>query len=71
VVFIEVRQRRSMDFGGALASVTWHKQSKLIKTAQHFLLTHKKLSQHPCRIDVLTLQGIPPTIDWIKNAISQ
>ncbi len=70
LVFIEVRQRRSMAFGGALASVTWAKQKKLIKSAQHFQWTQKTLSNHPCRIDVLTLQGTPPNIDWIKNAIS-
>ncbi|OGV48205.1 MAG: YraN family protein [Legionellales bacterium RIFCSPHIGHO2_12_FULL_42_9] len=69
LVFIEVRQRRSMMFGGALASITDVKQKKLIKSVQHYQLTQKKLSKNPCRIDVLTLQGTPPKIDWIKNAI--
>ena len=70
LVFIEVRQRRSMAFGGALASITSAKQKKLIKSAQHYQCSHKQLSKNPCRIDVLTLQGTPPKIDWIKNAIS-
>ena len=69
LVFIEVRQRCSMTYGGALASVTWAKQKKLIKSAQHYQWT-QKMSENPCRIDVLTLQGTPPKIDWIKNAIS-
>lgn len=69
LVFIEVRQRRSMAFGGALASVTAAKQKKLIKSAQHYQWT-QKISESLCRIDVLTLQGTPPNIDWIKNAIS-
>ena len=70
LVFVEVRQRSSMAFGGALASITPAKQRKIIKAAQHFQLTQKQLSNNPCRIDVLTLQGTPPNIDWIKNAIT-
>ena len=70
LVFIEVKQRSSMAYGGALASITWAKQKKLIKSAQHYQMTQKKWSNTPCRIDVLTLQGTPPKIDWIKNAIS-
>ena len=70
LVFVEVRQRSSMAFGGALASITATKQKKIIKAAQHFQLTHKQLSNNPCRIDVLTLQGTAPNIDWIKNAIT-
>ena len=70
LVFIEVRQRSSMAFGGALASVTREKQKKLIKSAQYYQLTQKNQSKKPCRIDLLTLQGTPPTIDWIKNICS-
>ena len=69
LVFVEVKQRRSMAFGGALASVTWAKQTKLIRSVKHYQWTQKR-SNNPCRIDILTLQGIPPTIDWIKNAVS-
>src|SRR3990167_4768095 len=63
LVFIEVRQRGSMAFGGALASITGAKQQKLIKSAQHYQCMQKKPSKNPCRIDVLTLQGTPPKID--------
>ena len=70
LVFVEVKQRRSMAFGGALASVTWQKQKKIIKTAQYYQLTQKQSQNLPCRFDLLTLQGTPPIIDWIKNAIN-
>ena len=69
LVFIEVRQRRSMRFGGALESIHRDKQRKMILSAQQFQQAHKQWSDVPCRIDVLTLQGEPPVIDWIKNAI--
>jgi putative endonuclease len=70
LVFVEVRQRRSMAYGGALASIGVTKQRKIIYSAQHYQLAQPQFSKQPCRIDVLTLQGVPPRIDWIKNAIS-
>lgn len=70
LVFVEVKKRRSDKFGGAIASITPSKQKKIIKTAQYYQLNHK---QHynitACRFDVVTLQGEPPQIDWIKNCI--
>ena len=68
LVFVEVRARVSTAFGGALASVTYNKQRKLMKTASLFLLTNKLYDKQPIRFDVLSLQGQPPTISWIKNA---
>ncbi|MFX7820786.1 YraN family protein, partial [Acinetobacter baumannii] len=37
LVFVEVRRRKNDRFGGAAASVTWHKQQKLIRAAQWYL----------------------------------
>ena len=34
LVFVEVRYRKHQNFGGAAASVNYHKQQKLIKAAQ-------------------------------------
>ncbi len=68
LVFIEVRARVSNAFGGALASVTYNKKQKLIKTATLFLLTEKFHDKQPIRFDVLSIQGKPPIITWIKNA---
>lgn len=66
LVFVEVRWRRSERFGGALASVDYRKQQRLVRTAQHYLLTHPRWQQAPCRFDVLALGSGPEgvQIDW-------
>jgi len=69
LVFVEVRHRKSQDFGGALESVDHRKQAKLRRTAEHYLTRFKK-SDCPCRFDILCVNGDlnQPDIDWIKNA---
>lgn len=67
VVFIEVRCRKSMLFGGAAASVDRKKQMKLIRTAQYYLMSHVAYANKPCRFDVVAIQK-DQEIDWIKNA---
>lgn len=68
IVFVEVRARASSAFGGALASVTPQKIKKLLKTASLYLLSHKLTNNRPVRFDVVSIDGRPPTISWIKNA---
>ncbi len=68
LVFVEVRQRASGAFGGALSSVTHRKQQKLIKTAQLYLMVNNWHNQYPIRFDVLSMEGVPIEINWIKNA---
>jgi putative endonuclease len=73
LVFVEVKQRSSSQFGGAVASITPQKQQKIILTAQHFLQT-QNLGDVPCRFDAILIQGtsLKPTdlqqIEWIRNA---
>ncbi len=67
LVFVEVRLRSSKDYGGAAASIDQHKQQRLIKTAQHYLATLKRIP--PCRFDALLLVEISDTQpQWLKNA---
>ncbi len=68
LVFVEVRARASNAFGGALASITHSKKQKLIKTALLYLMTNKLQDKQPIRFDVLSMEGAPPSISWIKNA---
>lgn len=69
VVFVEVRCRRHLAWGGALASVDARKQQKLVRAAQLYLLKEKRWSAHPCRFDVVALEGSGrQTPDWIRNA---
>ena len=65
-VFVEVRLRKSNQFGGAVYSITPAKQQKIIRTAQHFLAQHGDLA---CRFDVILMQTAQiDGITWIKNA---
>ena len=75
LVFVEVRYRRSNNFGSGAESVTTNKQSKLIKTASVYLQQHAKLSKYPARFDIISISGSIETIniknidfDWIENA---
>ena len=72
IVFVEVRRRRSADFGDAASSVDRHKRRKLVRAAQLFLARHPALAQAPCRFDVVGLDGAhtEPVIDWIRNAFT-
>jgi putative endonuclease len=68
-VFVEVRQRRSSSFGGAAASITAAKRSKLLRAARHYM---SRLRTFPlCRFDALLIEGEPPRIEWIRNAFGE
>ena len=71
LVFIEVKYRASSAFGGALAAVNFSKQQKLLRSCRWYLQQHR-LSDQPCRLDVLAIEGVAPyQYQWLKNAISQ
>lgn len=64
LVFVEVRQRSSRKFGGAVASIDGRKQQKLIAAAHIYL---SRLSKWPpCRFDALLIEG--DTVNWIRDA---
>lgn len=68
-VFAEVRMRKSAAFGGAAASIDSRKQAKLLKTAQFYLSSFKRIP--PCRFDAVLMQSADLTkIEWIKNAFT-
>tara|TARA_B100000446_G_scaffold187163_2_gene215466 strand:- start:2523 stop:2900 length:378 start_codon:yes stop_codon:yes gene_type:complete len=71
LVFVEVRWRKHHSHGGALASVDYHKQKRLILAARHFLGSHPAHHHRACRFDVLGME--PDNNDsvcyqWIQNA---
>jgi putative endonuclease len=71
LAIVEVRQRGSAEFGGALASVTWTKQRKITRAAQFFLRREKEWKSLALRFDVLAIEGLPDgahRIDWVKDA---
>lgn len=70
LVFVEVRYRTNNQFGSATESVDYNKQTKLIRTAEHYLQTHSQYQNFVCRFDVVGVESDLkyPKIDWIKNA---
>lgn len=70
LVFVEVRFRGQGSHVPACETVDNRKQRKLVRTAQHFLLYNRQLSQLPCRFDVLGISASAdqPHYEWIRNA---
>lgn len=70
LVFVEVRYRKNQDHGSAVATVDFHKQQKIIRTAQHFLQKNGLTNKMPCRFDVVGITGSGNSLEfqWIKNA---
>src|SRR6202021_3736776 len=56
LAIVEVRQRGSAEFGGALGSVTWTKRRKILRAAQFFLRREKQWKNLALRFDVLAIE---------------
>ena len=63
-VFVEVRQRKSANHGGAAASVSSLKQRRIVFAARHYLMRLRE--PPPCRFDVVALE--PQGIEWLQGA---
>jgi len=74
LVFIEVRTKRSLDFGTPEESITQAKKEKLIALALTYIDTHQNLPPL-WRIDVVAIEvddkGKTKRIELIENAIEQ
>ena len=66
LVIVEVRFRKSEQFGGALASITRQKQARIVAATQHYVIINN-LSHCAIRFDVVAISG-DSRINWIKNA---
>lgn len=66
LVFVEVRQRSSAQYGGAAASVTAAKQIRLWRTAEYYLQRYPKPPR--CRFDLIAIEG--GELNWLRNIIS-
>lgn len=70
LVFVEVKMRANDSFGGAAASITAAKQSKLIRTARHYLSGLN--TPPPCRFDAVLLTGTgSQNVEWIQDAFGE
>jgi putative endonuclease len=66
LVFVEVRQRRSERYGGAVWSITARKRQRILSAARHYLM---RLGREPaCRFDVVLICGTAQRVEWIRSA---
>ena len=72
LVFVEVRFRRSSNFGGAAGSVDASKRRKIARAAQAWLSARKQFSKSACRFDVVTVAPAAAGLDcaWIRSAFT-
>jgi putative endonuclease len=72
LVIVEVRHRTRADFGGAAASVTAHKQRKLIRATRFFWQRQRGWRARILRFDVVALRpsaaGSAAEIEWLRDA---
>ncbi|ROO29408.1 YraN family protein [Salinisphaera japonica] len=67
VIVVEVRYRSRADYGTAAASVTHHKQRRVVLATRHLLAERPRLARQPIRFDVVGVDA-NDEIDWIENA---
>lgn len=74
LVFIEVRTKRSLEFGRPEESITPTKQERMKATAWHYQQSHQDLPSS-WRIDVIAVEldkkGEPSRIELIPHAASE
>lgn len=70
IVFVEVKARRTREFGGAVHAIDQRKQQQLIRLAALYRAKHH-FTQRNCRFDVIVYQGgLDPAfpLEHIENA---
>ncbi|MGD9118685.1 MAG: YraN family protein [Dehalococcoidia bacterium] len=74
LVFVEVKTRRSLEFGRPEESITAEKRERLRAVAAHYQQTHDKLPQQ-WRIDVMAIEldskNKPSRIEHFENAVGE
>ncbi|MFW2176841.1 MULTISPECIES: YraN family protein [unclassified Moraxella] len=75
LIIVEVRQRKTIDYGSSLDSITTAKQRKILKATQAFLQTHPQFDNHEIRFDVVSFDHDNPTTatgepipSWLQGA---
>lgn len=74
LVFVEVRTKKSAQFGSPEESITPAKMHRLIAAASRYQQDHRNLPPS-CRIDVVAVElngeGKPSRIELIENAVGE
>ncbi|MGK9368681.1 YraN family protein [Melioribacter sp. Ez-97] len=70
IVFVEVKYRKSLKYGEPEFAITKNKQRQIRKIAEAYLY-EKKITDQPCRIDVITIvheAGKEPALTHYRDA---
>jgi len=71
LVFVEVKARRSVRFGGPAEAVHARKQRQILRVAEAYL--RERRLRVPCRVDVVAVEFPPhggePRVELIRNAV--
>ena len=69
IIFVEVRYRRSVYYGGAIESISPGKRERLLKAANAWLQKYDRSQQLICRFDLIAFSGDIDKIrcQWLKN----
>jgi putative endonuclease len=67
IVFVEVRARSHRGYGGAAASISTHKQQRILLAAQHWLQAQRG-PQPACRFDCVLIDGPEAELTWLRAA---
>ncbi len=71
LVFVEVKARRSVRFGGPAEAVHAKKQRQILRVAEAYL--RERRLRVPCRVDVVAVEFPPhggePRVELIRNAV--
>jgi putative endonuclease len=68
LVIAEVRLRSHDDYGGAAASITAAKRSRIVRAARYLLRRRPTLARLAVRFDILLLSESGGPIEWIDSA---
>lgn len=72
LAIVEVRYRASDRYGGAAASVTHAKRTRMVRASRVFLAANPPLARLPARFDVVLVSGPPDGLrcELVRGAFS-
>lgn len=72
LVIVEVRARHSAQMATPAQTIDRHKQRRIIRATQHFILCNRQYRDWPLRFDVVGITGAldAPQISWLRAAFS-
>lgn len=71
IVFVEVKFRKNLRFGGAISSISSKKQHCLLKAAYLWLSKNNLSAIHTqFRFDAVIFNGDEDAVNWLKNIFS-